>query len=280
MSDKNKIRYTTMCMWVDENAYSENCDEIKLYEYIQGIITTQAMKRKLFRTRDDYEEFSIYFASELFMRYRNPKQYESDSDGEKLEKIKSISNYVIQTVYFNYIIFLRKYRNFPSQETPEGLAQFNPQFRDSLVDTTNQLRKYDFEHSVKRCYEITRDVMNQTAYRKDSVEWHNIYMSCMLTLLNCFTLSGEQLKTASTFKDSGKINQRAINKQFNRNRHSKVKLYRLPDSMAGYIYVLSRKMMKEIASQLSDIVGGYIIPDDIVDAVVYDEMPDISGEYV
>lgn len=280
MSDEKRERYTTMCIWVDKNAYTDNCDEIKLYDYIQSIIITQSMKRRLFRTRDDYEEFSIYYATEIFMRYRHPKQNEFDENGNrKLDRIKSVSNYVIQTLYFNYLIFLKKYRNFPSKEQPKGLASVAPQFRDSLVETMDGLRSIDFEHNLDRCFDITRDIMSQTPYRKDSVEWHNIYMSCMLTLLNYVTLSREQKRIAKNLNQEGKINQRSLGKQFGINRNSGVKLYRLPDNMTKYIHVLSRKMMKAIASNLSDIVGGYVVADDMIDAVIFDEIPDVLEDY-
>ena len=56
------------------------------------------MKSKIFRNWNDYEEFSLEYASKLYYRLINAKQFLPEDHPFKLKKIKSILNYVKKTL--------------------------------------------------------------------------------------------------------------------------------------------------------------------------------------
>lgn len=261
-----------MCIWVDENAYQENVDEVRLYEYIQAIIDTQAKKKRLFKNSDDYFQFSVYFATKLFMRYRNKKQDNIDENGNReLERIKSVSNYVQRTVFFNKLLFMKEIQG-DKRDCASGCIEVNTQFRDSLVETMDYLRVSEFRSAMSNVASTIRTFMNKIPYKTGSVKWHRIYMSCLLTIMNYITLSHEGKRRVDKSNSGGNINERCINKQFQNERLSGVKLYRLDSDMSQYIYVLTNKIIKEVAHDLTETIGCYIPTEDMVNCVVEDEI--------
>lgn len=257
-----------MCIWVDENAYADNVDEIKLYEYIQVIIDTQAKKKRFFKREDDYFDFSAYFATKIFMRYRDHRQDNIDENGKReLERIKSVSNYVQQTIFFNKLLFMKDIRGDKREKATIGV-EASTQFRDSLVETMDYLRVSEFRSAMNNVASTIRTFMNKIPYKAGSVEWHRIYMSCLLTIMNYITLSKDRKRRVDKSNSGGQINERCLNKQFQNERLSGVKLYRLDSDMSQYIYVLTNKIMKEVAHDLTETLGCYIPTEDMVNAVV------------
>lgn len=261
-----------MCIWVDENAYTDNVDEVRLYEYIQVIIDTQAKKKKFFKYKDEYFDFSVYFATKLFMRYRDKRQDNVDEGGNReLDRIKSVSNYVQQTIFFNKLLFMKEEKN-AGRSCAQYDAGSNYCLKDSIAETLNQLKSIEFSSAMNNVADTARKFISKIPYKNGSIEWHRIYMSCLLTIMNYVTLSSEREKRVTRSNGGGQINYRCINKQFQSERLSGVKLYRLDSDMSQYIYVLTNKLMKEIAHDLSETLGCYIPSEDMINAVAQEEV--------
>lgn len=60
------ITYTEMAIWIDNNAYNPECDQIKLYEYLYHLVYMLAVKGRYFNSASDYDNFSLQTASNLF----------------------------------------------------------------------------------------------------------------------------------------------------------------------------------------------------------------------
>jgi hypothetical protein len=82
-------------------------DEDKLiFEYLYHLIEMLAYKAKFFSRYQYYEDFALYAASDIFIRLKNPKQFEYDGNGNpKLKKIKSILNYIKAVLYAKKVDF-------------------------------------------------------------------------------------------------------------------------------------------------------------------------------
>ena len=63
--------YTDLAIWIDNNAYSENCDDETLYKYLYILIYMLSYKRKFFKNFDDYDKYSIVTATRIFNRLKN-----------------------------------------------------------------------------------------------------------------------------------------------------------------------------------------------------------------
>lgn len=270
-NETEKVCYTDKCIWVDTHAYDEKCDDVLLYEYIQGIIDIQAKKKKYFRNQDDYLDFSIYFANKIFMRYKNARQFNVQEDGKpELEKIKSVSNYVQQTIYFNRIMFIKEVKGQKIKASNYDDIATATQFRDSLVETMHELKLSEFVSSMKTCAETAREYLKRIPYK--GYMWHRIYMSCMLTLMNRITLSRDRKQKVLDNNKGGTINYRCINGAYQKERGFGVKLYRLSDDYSSYIEVLTNKIMKVVATDLSETLNYYVPTEVMIDDVLYSEM--------
>jgi hypothetical protein len=64
-----------MAIWIDENAYKEDCDDNTLYMYLSFLIEMLAKVNKYFNNEKDYEDFALTYATNIFYRYKNPKQF-------------------------------------------------------------------------------------------------------------------------------------------------------------------------------------------------------------
>ena len=62
------ISYTEMAIYVDNHIYSNDRDDDKIFEYLYHISHMLAVKRCLFTSAKNYDDFSIYFATETFLR--------------------------------------------------------------------------------------------------------------------------------------------------------------------------------------------------------------------
>ena len=78
-----------MAIWIDENAYVEDVDQEKLYQYIWHLCNILALKWRYFRVSSNYEEFAIFAANKVFERYIN----------KNLPRIKSSLNYIKKVLY-------------------------------------------------------------------------------------------------------------------------------------------------------------------------------------
>ena len=72
---KPNIKYTDMCIYIDNHIYTDDCDDVKVFEYIFHIITMLSHQASYFKSTADYEDFALQGASRVFMRLKNPKQF-------------------------------------------------------------------------------------------------------------------------------------------------------------------------------------------------------------
>ena len=97
------IKYTDMAIFIDNNIYSDNVDYDKCFQYMYHIYAMLAYRLKLFEKANDYVLFAIYSASQLMLRYMNPRRARS------AEKIKSVLNYAKRSVRGLAFNFRTKY---------------------------------------------------------------------------------------------------------------------------------------------------------------------------
>ena len=84
-----------MCIYIDNNVYTENHNDQKIFEYLYHIIKMKARDKRYFHDLKYYEDFAIFGATQVYMRLVNPRQYKYKEDEEpELKKIKSVLNYI------------------------------------------------------------------------------------------------------------------------------------------------------------------------------------------
>lgn len=228
------ITYTQMAMWIDENSSKEDCDHNLLYEYLYHLCMMLSKQRQYFNRAHLHDRFCLYCATQYMMRILN----KNCEDG-----IHYILSYIKKTLHF----WKLRYQNESCGDTPESVQLVtldNPVYLNSLIDNSDALGVIEFSVSLSTIDLIIKNYLKQIPKKKNSPEWVNIYISCLLTLIDSITLTREQKKLFSE-------DEATLCKVFEELRHSPPKLFHLDKSMEGYISVLVNELRRVISTELS-----------------------------
>lgn len=236
-----------MAIWIDSNAYEASCDDAMLYEYLYHLSNMLAHEGNYFNRVHYYDDFSLYCASKLFMRLRNKKQDLPEDNPNKLPQIKSILNYMKKLMYPMKVDFEQE--NYCQSDEDNGTVYVsNFDLGQYISDEANIFNQMEFSYTLSSVSTIVRSHLEKIPYKKDSAEWLNIYVSCMLTLLDSITLSNfNKRRIAKITRGKDQI----VDRLYTELRYNDPILYHLDLSMSNYIKVLVNELRKVIASQLS-----------------------------
>lgn len=236
------VSYTDMAIWIDANAYCENCDESKMYEYLYLLAHMLALEKDYFHNNFYYyDNFALYMANYVFLRYRNSKQYEKSKDGSyKLEKIKSVLNYMKGCLYAVKVLFEQEYyaqNSLKYEKSQQILNEYY--FKDILDNSVDSLHSVDNILYLNNIPQILRKWINNIPTKVNSTEKQNIYISCLLSLLNLITPTHKQIELIN--HTNKRYNDVFDNLQeiYSQNKNNFVVLYHLPNTYYNYIYTLT-----------------------------------------
>ena len=256
------LKYTDMAIYIDENIYREDLSEEekeKIYEYIYHLVKMLAYKEKFFNKDFYYEDFAIYAATNIYMRLTSPKQFIYNESGEpNLSKIKSILNYIKAVIYPRKVKFEQEfYAQTTSEESYEILTNSPYSFSDKLYEFTDDLNIVEFNNCLEDVCKTAKSFLKKIPYPRDSVEWINIYISCLLTFINYITLPNSEIESVNNF-ESYEDRLRHIQVAFQRQQKDEPILYHLDSSMSNYVKVLVTELKHAIAKDLSSLTHTYI----------------------
>lgn len=252
------VRYVDMCIWCDENAYTENCDNEKLYQYLYFIAIMLAHKAKYFNKVKDYEDFALYMASQTYYRLKNPKQYQIDDNGNpKMTKLKSVLNYMKSTLYPRKVDFQQQ--NYAQTQISIDDTDYYSEysFLDRLEDTIDELTLVEFEACLQDTVHTIKYFLNRIPYRKGTAEWQNIYMSCLLTFLDSITLSNNDIRRIKNYSRNTSNKYFALINDY-KEQSDCVTLFHLDEKYRDYILILVREIKRIIANDLSSSIKSYV----------------------
>lgn len=247
--EKPNVRYVDMCIYIDEHIYNGDYDQETVYVYLYHIIMMLTVKRGYFNSAKLNEDFSIYAASNYYMRLLDERQFKDDTT---LEPIRSILNYIKKTLYSIRREYVNKY--FPEQEVStdvEYLNLDNDTFKMYVSNKVDFIGKYEFGNYLEDIDTIIKDSLKSIPYKSHTSMWTNIYISCMLSLLNSVTLKNRDIKRLNNFKRPNSLTDELLNELYLNERYNSTILYHLDDSMYNYITVLTNKIRHKLSQELS-----------------------------
>lgn len=241
------VTYTQMAIWIDEHVYTQNVDESLLYEYLYHLSNMLAGQASYFSTALEYDHFALYSASRLFQRLYNPKQFELDGSKQpKMKQIKSILNYIKKVIYPYKVDFEMEFRIEDKNMDVIQVGSFD--LGSHMIESASLFDRLEFSVSIDSVASIVKSHLKKIPKRKNSSEWTNIYLSCMLTLLDSITLTRTMLSKYDTLKLK---KDEYLDSVYEELRYQKPILYHLPDTMSNYIRVLVNELRHVLASELS-----------------------------
>lgn len=251
------VTFTQMAIWIDEHVYTDDIDEGLLYEYLYHLSNMLAGQAAYFKTALEYDHFGLYCASRLFQRLMNPKQFElNESNQPKMNQIKSILNYIKKVIYPYKVDFELEFKLENKNLDVLNVGTFD--LGSHMIESSSLFDRIEFSLALDSVSQIVKSHLKKIPRRKNSSEWDNIYLSCMLTLIDSITLSRGMLKKYNSLK----MNKDSyLDSAYKELRYQDPILYHLPESMSNYIRVLVNELRHVIAAELSWKVDCYIPAD-------------------
>lgn len=237
------VTYTQMAIWVDDNAYKQDCDETTMFQYLYFLCYMLAKKKRLYNHESDYDDFSAHLATWVYMRYRTDK---------RLPVIKSCLNYIRKILYYKHVGF-----DLSNKSVNQDIIIDNnsSSVMDVMHRTVDDLGVVDFSIYLDGIVKTIRRFLCDTLYY-GTPEFTNIYTSCLLSLINYMTFSKYDIERYK--KSSASEKEEIVNKLNDRYIGDSVVLYHLNDDMHDYILVLLNEIRHMIAKDLSDLTNTYI----------------------
>lgn len=238
-----KLTFTEMCIFIDNHKYDEDVDKDLIYTYLYYLAYSTAKKNKAFHNgiyykESEYDDFALYFASILFIRIYHKKH---------LKEIKSIKNYINNIYYFIKVNFNTQEGNY--QQSFSGDDDFlKNYYRDALTQDNKQRVKSLMLDELSELPKYILEYIGNTPYRDNKVICKNMYISCLLSIIDSLTLSNSEKNKLDKKLDAGNNVDINLSKE-------EVILYQLPFDMKPIIQLINRKAKKKLLENLRDILS-------------------------
>lgn len=256
-------RYVDMAIYIDENVRKEDADDELIFEYLYHLAKMLAYKRSFFKESQKYEDFSIYLASKMLMRLKRTD--------EKVTPIKSILNYMKNVLYPEKVLFERE--NYKENILTNAEDIDNDSFRESLVRMIDELKIVDFKLYFDNIPKTIYSYISKIPH-KDKAYIENIYVSCLLSLLQSMTLSKTNKLRVENLIRSNKLTFVKLNNIYAAEKENSKVYYHIDPKDKQLVDVLVNKLRHIIAVDLSGIlhenVGSNYSQDVLMSAVYSD----------
>lgn len=257
------VTYTQMAIYIDEHVYtdapSEELDNL-IFEYLFHLSLMLAHKGSIFTKSCYYEDFAFYLAKRVFLRLRNPKQFQLKPDGTpRMKKVKSCLNYLKKVLYPSKVDFEQEtYCQAVIETEVYEISEVEVSLGNKMYESIDHLNAVEFESCLQDVPKTIRSYLQKIPYRSDPVMWSSIYISCLLTFLSTVTLSTAAKTRIASLKNDTAITIDLINSLYEKERYEEPILFHLEPEMADYIRVLVNTMRHLIAKDLSLDLHAYV----------------------
>ena len=274
------MKYTDMCIWCDALIKRGNPTQEELdtaFQYLYHLAFMLAHKHKYFNESHYYEDFAIFLATEMLNRmFFNPKLNMVDENGEPLMKpIKSVLNYMKALLYGRKCVFeaqnySQKIQNIVTEfdsnyNIGARLAQGSSNELSPCVDIYLETISKEVKNIVyKTCVNIAQN---------DPVVLKNIYVSCLLSIINGMTYSATDLENIRMTYTIPESKYAYASRIYNNNKENCVVLYNLDKSWHDYIKLTVRRIFKKMRDDIVELGRtNFNVSEDVLSELVYLEL--------
>lgn len=268
-----KIKYWEMAKYIDDHVREPRCDEQKCFEYMYHLFYVLAVKGKMFKTSADYDQYALYGATQLFLRYRK------ENINPDLKPIKSSLNYIKKILYPCRVDYQQE--NFAERFTDESLdAGTTEQLAyDNSVKARAicmDLLEVDAKYCLGQISSEMKIILKSSPYSQDKVMFKNLYLSCLLTLLKSITMSNKNIARVENKLERKLPTENLMNQIYAREQLEDTVLYHLDANMRNYVDTLVKRLKHRIAKDLKYLIGSYSISDDVVRDILESPLGDCN----
>ena len=274
-----KTRYVDMAIYIDDHIYSGNFDEELVYQYLYFLIYMLAKKKRYFSSEKVYDDFSIWFATKMYVRLTDPRQFD---DNEKLGKITSVLNYIKgilyakQVEYNNEIGFQKTMGKFQSKYIKDfDDNALIDHYRGAVESRNNDIIKTTTLDLLKTVPALFKKELSKSPYKNNKVTMHNLYLSCLLTFIKTTTFPNHQIE--KVHKSLLKHPNADISK-LNSITEVEIVLWDIPDYLSDYIKLIYNRVKNTIVDEIKDGVSRYSLSMADLTAVINSNYEDVTAK--
>lgn len=266
---KKKIKYTDMCIWIDKHIYDSNgFDENRVFNYLYRLFYVLAYKKSFFKNKHDYTDYSLYAATQAYMRLVNPKQFLPDDDPNKLPKVKSVLNYIKKLLYPMKVNYQNIAFNEVINEDIHGedlVSEVKETLSKKVVADSEALLHVDIEFYLRQIPRVIKKFLSTTIYANDKVILHKLYVSCLISLLKSITLSNlNKERLELRLKQNKSCPDDYINYLYEKERAECASTWDLDDIYKDIIDIYTIKIGKIIIADIKNLINDYRPSEDVL----------------
>lgn len=253
-----KTRYVDMAIYIDHHIYSGDFDEELVYQYLYFLIYMLAKKKKYFSSEKVYDDFSIWFATKMYVRLTDPRQFD---ENERLEKITSVLNYIKNVLYAKQVeynseigfqITLGKFKSkYIKDFDDDALIDY---YRPSIESTNNDIIRSSIVNLLETVPAMFMEEIRKSPYKNNEVMVHNLYLSCMLTFIKTTTFSNRQID--KVIKSLARHPNADVSRLGNVGS-IEIVLWDIPDYLSDYVKLIYNRVRNIIVDEIKDSVSRY-----------------------
>lgn len=246
------MKYTDLCIYIDKNAYSKDCNDELLYEYIWLLVDMLSRKRKYFLDKQVHEQFCFYASNYIYFRIKKPKLKNGKTQEDAM--IKSILNYLKKSLG---CLRIKYSKTITKQEQVDEIEESTLCSQDRVDFVVKQslerANRVDFSLCLGDVCKTIKRFVDKTPYGK-TAQGRNLYISCLMSMLNMTTLRASSREFLAKERKRVRVTDSMVNELYKREREDFVILYHLDDSLKDYVRVLTLMAYNIVKEDLSRIL--------------------------
>ena len=258
----DNMKYTDMAIYIDSHIYTDDYDPNLVYQYLYHLSHMLAYKNKYFTKLEDYENFSLYMATYVYLRLMRTD----------LPKVKSVLNYIKSSLYMSKVQYQQQFycQIAPLSEVEPEEIDLTYTYADNLYESVDEMAVVELEVYLQETHKVIKEFLKNIPYKRHSTTWYNIYISCLLTFLNSVTISNKIYKMRGGYP----ITLDDLARYEVENNKDNIILYHLDESMHDYIEVLSKEIKHLMARHMNELLNTkrWIVSSDFDSLMVYADL--------
>lgn len=272
------MKYVDLCIYIDSVTYNrdENNNPISLREmskeevetvycYMYNFLMALAVKKRMFRKKEDYHEFCIEATGIVFRRLRDPNQ--DYTPGAKRQKpIKSIKNYIDSCLQFLAVNYRNKH--FPQLYDADNCDSQKLDAMKSYVHETARAQERSLqmmytEEVLQSLPQILDEVFDDSVIKNNTKERFRLKVNVLLTLNNIIALPARDNELNLTRRASKIASQLEEKHKYCITYHN-AEVVGITNQIVFYLNKLLQKLQSEVATAENEGT----ISENILDAIV------------
>lgn len=266
------MKITDMCQYIDELKDKFNLtdkEKDNVYMYLYFIIYSLCIRHKYFYNESDADEFSLYFAEQLYYRL-------VDSN---LEPINSILNYIKKVIGGRKITwqqtdkFSEVLESYSESENYKNgnfidMIAYKDQLKSEIESTSSDSIIKLVNGEIADLPKLIFKVCSLTQFKNDKVMTYKLYMSCLLSFINGVTLDTRTQELFDRKMENGSLQDWFIIKNRLKNVEDSIVLWQLDSSMSSMVQVLMNRIKKMFIESIHNIGKKFEVSPDLLDAMI------------